>query len=112
MLGPNDLCLCCGTIARASFEELLEATVAGGFSGLSIWPRHYESALASGLSDRGMRRMINQEKILFKDDHLSQLSAAVRAGEWGRCDVAVVEAVAVTAKGHLIPTMSVGNTPT
>lgn len=72
---------------------------------LVAWRRPY-------MSDRGMRRMINQGLIRFKDDHLSRLSAAVRAGEWGPCNVAVVEAVAVTAKGHLIPTMSVGNTPT
>ncbi|MGW8193612.1 MAG: acetyl-CoA hydrolase/transferase C-terminal domain-containing protein, partial [Desulforhopalus sp.] len=54
----------------------------------------------------------NQGDISFKDDHLSQLAAKVRAGEWGHCDVAVVEAAAITERGHLIPTMSVGNTPT
>ena len=67
MLGPNDLCLCCGTIARASFEELLEATVAGGFSGLSVWPRHYESALASGLSDRDMRHMLEDRGLAITE---------------------------------------------
>ena len=72
---------------------------------LVAWRRPY-------MSDRFMRERINQGKIFFKDDHLSQLSAKVRAGEWGRCDVAVVEAAAITEKGHLIPTMSVGNTPT
>ena len=64
------------------------------------------------MSDRGMRVMINNEEIRFKDDHLSRLSAQVRDGGWGKADVAVVEATAITEKGHLIPTMSVGNTPT
>jgi acyl-CoA hydrolase len=63
-------------------------------------------------SDLIDREKINRGDIAFKDDHLSQLSAKVRSGEWGRCDVAVVEAAAITEKGHLIPTMSVGNTPT
>ncbi len=74
-------------------------------AGLVSWRRPY-------MSDRTMRKKINAGEIRFKDDHLSRLSAEVRAGNWGRCDVAVVEAVAVTEKGHLIPTMSVGNTPT
>ena len=64
------------------------------------------------MSDRTMRRKINCGEIRFKDDHLSRLSGEVRAGNWGRCHVAVVEAVAITEKGHLIPTLSVGNTPT
>jgi succinate CoA transferase len=74
-------------------------------AGLIKWRRPY-------MSDRSMRGLINQEKILFKDDHLSRLSAQVRAGAWGRVDVAVVEVAAVTEQGHLIPTLSVGNTPT
>jgi len=74
-------------------------------AGVVGWRRPY-------MSDRLMRREINQGRIAFKDDHLSRLSAQVRAGNWGRAHVAVVEAVAITEKGHLIPTMSVGNTAT
>ena len=74
-------------------------------AGVVNWRRPY-------MSDRAMRERINRGEILFKDDHLSRLSAQVRAGDWGRVDVAVVEAVAITEKGHLVPSMSVGNTPT
>lgn len=74
-------------------------------AGVIGWRRPY-------MSDRSMRELINREGILFKDDHLSSLSETVRSGAWGRVDVAVVEVVAITEKGHLIPTMSVGNTPT
>ncbi len=74
-------------------------------AGLVAWRRPY-------MSDRTMRRQINADVIKFKDDHLSRLAGQVRAGDWGKADVAVVEAVAVTEKGHLVPTMSVGNTPT
>ncbi len=64
------------------------------------------------MSNKSMREKINSGEIEFKDDHLSSLSQQVRAGNWGKADVAVVEAVAITKKGHLVPTMSVGNTPT
>ncbi|OGR17276.1 MAG: acetyl-CoA hydrolase [Desulfobacterales bacterium GWB2_56_26] len=89
--------------AGASTGEMVDGILAK--ADLVAWRRPY-------MSDKFMRNKINQGEIAFKDDHLSQLSANVRAGEWGRCDVAVVEAAAITEKGHLIPTMSVGNTPT
>ncbi|EFK10961.1 succinate CoA transferase [delta proteobacterium NaphS2] len=69
------------------------------------WRRPY-------MSDPVMRNMINEGEIAFKDDHLSSLASQVRSGEWGDAHVAVVEAVAITEKGALIPTMSVGSTPT
>jgi succinate CoA transferase len=89
--------------AGASTGDMVDGILAK--ADLVAWRRPY-------MSDKFMREKINQGKILFKDDHLSQLSAKVRAGQWGRCDVAVVEAAAITERGHIIPTMSVGNTPT
>ena len=89
--------------AGASTGEQVDGLLAR--AGLVAWRRPY-------MSDRFMREKINANEIAFKDDHLSNLSAQVRAGNWGRPDVAVVEAVAITENGYLIPTMSVGNTPT
>ncbi|MEW5911282.1 MAG: succinate CoA transferase [Thermodesulfobacteriota bacterium] len=88
--------------AGASTGDAVDGVLAR--AGLVNWRRPY-------MSDRSMREAINRGEILFKDDHLSGLSAAVRAGEWGPVQVAVVEAAAVTEQGHLIPTLSVGNTP-
>ncbi|MBU4277368.1 MAG: succinate CoA transferase [Proteobacteria bacterium] len=88
--------------AGASTGDAVDGVLAR--AGLVKWRRPY-------MSDRGMRTAINREEILFKDDHLSGLSSAVRAGAWGPVDVAVVEVAAVTEKGQLIPTLSVGNTP-
>ena len=65
------------------------------------WRRPY-------MSDPVMRSMINEGEIAFKDDHLSSLASRVRSGDWGEAHVAVVEAVAITEKGALVPTMSVG----
>ena len=89
--------------AGASTGEGVDGILAE--AGLVAWRRPY-------MSNRTMRDRINADEIKFKDDHLSRLSAQVRDGGWGRAHVAVVEAAAITEKGHLIPTMSVGNTPT
>lgn len=89
--------------AGASTGELVDGILAK--AGLVAWRRPY-------MSDRTMRAQINAGKIAFKDDHLSMLSGQVRAGNWGEVDVAIVEAVAIDEAGRLIPTMSVGNTPT
>ena len=89
--------------AGASTGESVDGILAQ--ANLVAWRRPY-------MSDRTMRRQINDGTISFKDDHLSMLSGQVRAGNWGEVDVAIVEAVAITPEGHLIPTMSVGNTPT
>jgi acetyl-CoA hydrolase/succinyl-CoA:acetate CoA-transferase len=89
--------------AGASTADSVDGILAE--AGLVAWRRPY-------MNDRIMREKINANEIDFKDDHLSSLSAQVRAGSWGRAHVAVVEAAAITEKGHLIPTMSVGNTAT
>ncbi|QCQ21692.1 acetyl-CoA hydrolase/transferase C-terminal domain-containing protein [Desulfoglaeba alkanexedens] len=89
--------------AGASTEDTVDGILAE--AGVLAWRRPY-------MSDRIMREKINRGDIYFKDDHLSSLSEQVRAGNLGTADVAVVEAVCITEKGHLIPTMSVGNTPT
>ena len=89
--------------AGASTGDLVDGLLAE--AGLVAWRRPY-------MSDRTMRRGINEDVIKFKDDHLSRLSAQVRDGGWGAAHVAVVEAAGITEKGHIIPTMSVGNTPT
>ena len=96
-------CFKINLFAGASTGRSLDGSLAE--AGLVNWRRPY-------MSDRSMRQMINTEEILYKDDHLSALSQQVRAGSWGPVDVTVVEAVAITEKGHLIPTLSVGNTPT
>ncbi len=89
--------------AGASTGELVDGILAK--AGLVAWRRPY-------MSDKTMRALINGGQIHFKDDHLSMLSGQVRAGNWGEVDVAIVEAVAIDEAGRLIPTMSVGNTPT
>jgi sugar phosphate isomerase/epimerase len=58
-LGADDLVLCSGTLAReATFRERVDAAVAGGFAGLSLWGRDYWSARRDGLSDADLRALL------------------------------------------------------
>ena len=60
-------------------------------------------------SDRAMRGSINKGELLFVDQHLSHSAEWIRTGVWGDVDYAIVEAVAITEDGMIIPSGSVGN---
>jgi succinyl-CoA:acetate CoA-transferase len=91
------------------------------WSGASVGPE-IEEALASvgavarrmpyyAASNQAMRRGINRGDILYVDAHLSHMAQMINYGFLGGVDVAIVEAVAVTAEGRLILSCGVGNTP-
>jgi succinyl-CoA:acetate CoA-transferase len=60
-------------------------------------------------ADAALRRKINSGEVMFIDQHLSETAEQLRSGDLKRVDIAVIEAVAITADGGIIPTMSVGN---
>lgn len=60
-------------------------------------------------ADPTMRKKINQGEFYFIDQHLSQTSEMVRAQVLDPIDFAIVEAIAITEDGMIIPTTSVGN---
>lgn len=62
--------------------------------------------------DADMRRSINEGKVLFYDQHLSELAEHLRAEPGYPIDVAVIEAIAITEEGHIVPSTSVGNSAT
>lgn len=59
-----------------------------------------------------MRESINRGEVLYLDVHLSQVAQQCRCGYYGPIDIAMVEAVMVTEDGGIVPSTSVGNTPT
>ncbi len=63
-------------------------------------------------SDPDLRRRINAGEVRFFDMHLSMLPQNVRYGFLGPIDWAVVEACDVTDDGKIVPTASVGASPT
>jgi succinyl-CoA:acetate CoA-transferase len=60
-------------------------------------------------ADSTMRKKINQGEMLFVDQHLSHTAEWVRSEVLEPIDFAIVEAVAITEEGFIIPTTSVGN---
>lgn len=60
-----------------------------------------------------LRKAINTGVVNYIDMHLSHVAQHARYGFLGgKVDVAIVEACAITEEGHIIPSTSVGNSPT
>lgn len=59
--------------------------------------------------DTTLRNKINQGEVLFIDQHLSLTAEQLRSGHIPAVDVAVIEAVAITESGAIVPSTSVGN---
>lgn len=60
-------------------------------------------------ADPALRKQINAGEVLYLDQHLSKTAEMLRAGHLPRPDIAIVEAVAITEDGGIVPTSSVGN---
>ena len=59
--------------------------------------------------DTTLRRAINRGEVMFIDQHLSETVELLRSNQIGPMDVAIIEAVAITEDGGIVPTTSVGN---
>lgn len=59
--------------------------------------------------DTTLRRAINNGQVMFVDQHLSETVEHMRNLQMKKPDIAVIEAVAITEDGHIVPTTSVGN---
>ena len=56
------------------------------------------------ISDNTVRKGINSGKIFSNDVRVETMGHYIRSQAFGKLDVAVVEAVAITEEGHIIPT--------
>ncbi|WP_434608528.1 acetyl-CoA hydrolase/transferase family protein [Pseudomonas sp. D2-30] len=59
--------------------------------------------------DSTLRKAINAGEVMFIDQHLSETVEQMRNAQLTLPDIAVIEAVAITEQGHIVPTTSVGN---
>ncbi|WP_085987593.1 acetyl-CoA hydrolase/transferase family protein [Pseudomonas sp. S9] len=59
--------------------------------------------------DSTLRKAINEGQVMFIDQHLSETVEQLRNHQLKLPDIAVIEAVAITEQGHIVPTTSVGN---
>ena len=60
-------------------------------------------------TDAILRGEINNGSVDYLDLHLSESAQLARVGYLGKLDVAIVEAVAITEEGNIIPSTSLGN---
>ncbi|WP_043743682.1 acetyl-CoA hydrolase/transferase family protein [Paramagnetospirillum magneticum] len=60
-------------------------------------------------ADPTLRKSINAGEVMFVDQHLSETVEMLRSRQMAPIDVAVIEAVAITPEGGIIPTTSIGN---
>lgn len=89
------------------------------YSGASVGPEIDAAWTEAGIIKRRLpyqtnsviRNEINSGGISYIDMNLSQSAQLVNEGVLHRIDVAIVEALAVTENGDIIPTTAIGNSP-
>jgi succinyl-CoA:acetate CoA-transferase len=59
--------------------------------------------------DAVLRAAINRGEVMYIDQHLSETVELLRTRQIAPVDVAIIEAVAITESGAIVPTTSVGN---
>src|SRR5699024_4693300 len=99
---------------RANNGEDLKLTI---MTGASVGPEIDEALAKSGAMARRypyqtnstLRKHINDGSIKYDDLHLRQSSQQVKEGFLGPVHFAIVEALAITEDGNIIPTTAVGN---
>ena len=90
------------------------------YSGASVGPEVDTELVEAGIirkrfpyqTNANLRKAINAGKVDYVDMHLGRSPEFIAAGHVKKPDIALVEALAITEDGNLIPTTSVGNTPT
>lgn len=63
-------------------------------------------------SHKDMRAAINRQEVQYFDLNLSHVAQDLRYGFLGHMDVAIIEASSITPDGEVVPTSSVGISPT
>ena len=100
-------------VDRASREPLHISLVTGASIGNGLDKQMTDAGLLARRmpfqADPTLRKAINEGKVMFIDQHLSETVEQMRSGQLKRPDVAIIEAVTITEQGHIVPTASVGN---
>jgi succinyl-CoA:acetate CoA-transferase len=98
---------------RARHEHLKITLMTGASLGNDVDKTLTEAgALARRLpfqADPVLRAAINRGEVMFVDQHLSETVELLRGGQIAPIDIAIIEAIAITDTGAIIPTTSVGN---
>ena len=89
------------------------------YSGASLGPQIDTELTEAGIlryrmpymTNKNLRKAINAGECDYVDMHLSQSAQYVNYGVMPKIDIAIVEALAINEDGSIVPTTSVGNTP-
>ena len=101
-------------LAERATEEKVKITLLTGASLVSDVDKTLAQAgcLARRIpfqADPTLRAAINRGEVMFVDQHLSETVEMLRSHQLPAIDVAVIEAVAITPEGGIVPTTSIGN---
>ncbi|MDG6094916.1 succinate CoA transferase [Acetobacter sp. AN02] len=104
------------TAEREAGRELKVRLVTGASTGPQcdgvLAKAHGVSYRSPFNTDAGMRNNINSGETEYFDNHLGVVAPRAVQGDYGDFDFAVVEAVAITEDGGIVPSSSVGNSQT
>jgi len=103
-------------VAQRALHEELKVTV---LSGASLGYNTDADLAKNGAlykrmpfqADPTLRKSINNHEVLYVDQHLGQTADMLQNIDTFKIDIAIIEAVAITKEGYIIPTTSVGNSP-
>ena len=98
--------------ARAEKEKLRISIVGGAslgdeFDGVFARAGIVERKIPF-MNNKDMRARANANQMHFIDMHLSQVPFYLKNGYFGKIDIGVVEATAITEEGNIVPTLAVG----
>ncbi len=60
------------------------------------------------ITSKTLRGAVNNGSVAYQDVHLGEMAQNTRYGHYGKIDLAILEACAITADGSIIPTTAVG----
>ena len=99
--------------ARARIEPLKITLMTGASLGndldKTLAEAHVLSRRIPFQADPYLRKAINAGEVMFIDQHLSHTVEQLRTHQIPGVDIAIIEAVAITETGGIVPTTSVGN---
>ena len=113
---PKAIPLALAKRVKASGEHLKIALLTGASVGVELDDALAEAGIIERRSpyqtSKALRNSLNMaDGVNYFDEHLSRHSQNVRYGFYGKMHYAIIEACAITEEGHIVPTTSVGSSP-
>ena len=113
---PKEVPLALAKRVRMSGEKLQISLLTGASVGEELDGALAEAGIIARRypyqTNKLLRNNINSGGIAYADIHLSHFAQQIRYGFFGEIDLAIIEAIAIDEEGNIIPSTSVGVSPT